>query len=231
MIPRIALTTTRDRAVRLASLCEEHGLEPVHVPCIEFVPADEGVLDPTRRRIGQADWLVVTSARAISALWPEGGMPDLPVAAVGSATAQAVSDAGGQPVVVGDGGAGELIDLVAGRLGGASVAFPHAVGAGTATIEALQSAGASVHARAVYEIRPVPPVADPVDAVVFGSPTAVRGWLLSRGLEGLVVGAIGETTAGALAEVAVAADVEPRHPSFERLIARMAEHMRDWSAV
>lgn len=230
-MPRIALTTTPDRAARLARLCEQRGLEPVRLPCIEFVPAEEDNLDPTRRRVAQADWLVVTSSRAISALWPHGGMPDVPVAAVGPATAQAVRASGGRSVVVGDGGADELVDLVAGRLSGASVAFPHAEGAGHTTIEALESAGATVDAWAVYEIRPVPPATDPVDAVAFGSPTSVRGWLLSRDLEGLVVGAIGGTTAEALAELAVAADVEPPHPSFEGLIAGMAEHLRDRSRV
>ncbi len=230
-MPRIALTTTRDRAVVLVPLCEEQGLEPVQLPCIEFVPADESVLDPARRRVGEADWLVVTSSRAISTLWPAGGMPDVSVAAVGSATAQAVRDAGGRPAVVGDGGAMQLIALLSGRLDGVSVAFPHAGGAGTETIESLEAAGASVDARAVYEIRPISPAADPVDAVAFGSPTAVRGWFLSRDLEGLAVGAIGETTAGALKEFAVAPDVEPPHPSFEGLIAGMAEHLRDRSAV
>ncbi len=97
--------------------------------------------------------------------------------------------------------------------------------------EALEAAGASVEARAVYEIRPVPPAADPVDAVAFGSPTAVRGWFMSRDLEGVITGAIGETTAGALAEFSMTADVEPPHPSFERLITGMAEHLRDRSAV
>lgn len=230
-MPRIALTTTRDRAVRLAPLCEEHGLEPVELPCIEFAPVEDSVIDSTRRGVEEADWLVVTSSRAISALWPDGGMPDVRVAAVGPVTARAVEAAGGRPVVVGDGGADELVDLVAGRLGGTSVAFPHAEGAGTRTIEALESAGASVDARVVYEIHPIPPAADPVEAVAFGSPTAVRGWLLSRDLEGLVVGAIGETTAGALADLALAADVEPPHPSFERLITGMAEHLIDRSAV
>lgn len=230
-MPRVALTTTRDRAVGLEPLCQEHGLQPVRLPCIEFVPVDQSVLDSTRRRLGGADWLVVTSSRTLSALWPDGGMPDVSVAAVGPATARAVEEAGGRPVVVGEGGADELIDLLAGRVSGASVAFPHAAGVGTATIEALESAGASVEAPAVYEIRPVPPADDPVDAVAFGSPTAVRGWLLSRDLEGLVTGAIGKTTAGALAEFSVAVDVEPPHPSFERLIAGMAEHLRDRSAV
>lgn len=229
-MPSIALTTTRGRAVLLAPHCEEHGLEPVQLPCIDFVPADESVLAQARLRVGEADWLVVTSSRAISTLWPDGGMPEVPVAAVGAATAQAVRDAGGRPVVVGDGGAEQLIASLSGRLGGVSVAFPHAGGAGTAMIGALEGAGASVDARAVYEIRPVAPAADPVDAVAFGSPTAVRGWFLSRDLDGLVVGAIGKTTAGALGECAVVADVEPPHPSFEQLIAGMAEHLRDWSA-
>lgn len=230
-MPRIALTTTPDRAARLAPLCEEHGLEPVLLPCIEFVPADEDVLDQTRRRVAQADWLVVTSSRAISALWPNGEMPDVPVAAVGPATAQAVRNAGGRPILVGDGGGAELIDLIADRLRDASVVFPHAEGAGITTIEELESAGVSVDARAVYDIRPVSPAADPVDAVAFGSPTAVHGWLLSRDLDGLVVGAIGGTTAGALAELAVAADVEPPHPSFEGLVVGMAKHLRERSKV
>ncbi|MFP4553489.1 MAG: uroporphyrinogen-III synthase [Actinomycetota bacterium] len=230
-MPRIALTTTPDRAARLVSLCEEHGLEPVGLPCIELVPADEEVLEQARRQVAQADWLVVTSSRAISVLWPNGEMPDVPVAAVGPATAQAVTTAGGRPAVVGGGGVDELIDLIAERLRGVSVVFPHAAGAGTNTIEALEVAGASVDARAVYEIRSVPPADDAVDAVAFGSPTAVHGWLLSRDLEGLVVGAIGETTAGALEEFAVTADVEPPHPSFEGLIVAMAEHLRDWSKV
>lgn len=230
-MPRIALTTTPDRAARLAFLCEEHGLEPVGLPCIEFVPADEDVLDQARRRVAQADWLVLTSSRTISALWPEGEMPDVSVAAVGPATAQEVTNAGGRPLVVGDGGADELVDLIAERLHGASVAFPHAAGAGTNTIEALEAAGASVDARSVYEIRPVPPAADPVDSVVFGSPKAVYGWLSSRDLEGLAVGAIGGTTAEALAEFAAAADVEPPHPSFVGLIAAMAEHLTERSKV
>jgi len=228
-MPRIALTTTPDRVARLAPLCEEHGLEPVGLTCIELVPSDEDVLHQARRRAAHADWLVVTSSRTVSVLWPGGEMPKVPVATVGPATAQAVTAAGGRPVVVGDGGADELIDLVAERLHGASIVFPHAGGAATNTIEALEAVGASVDARAVYEIRPVSPAADPVDSVVFGSPTAVQGWLSSRDLEGLAVGAIGGTTAEALAEFGVAADVEPPHPSFEGLIAAMAEHLRERS--
>lgn len=231
MMSRIALTTTPDRAARLVSLCDEHWLEPVGLPCIEFVPADEEVLDQARRRVAQADWLVVTSPRSIAALWPNGEMPDIPVAAVGPATAQSVTNAGGRPVFVGDGGADELIDLITERLGGVSVVFPHAEGVGATTIKALESAGASVDARTVYEIRSVAPANDAVDAVAFGSPTAVHGWLLSRDLEGLVVGAIGKTTAGALEEFGVTVDVEPSHPSFEELIAAMAAHLRDWSKV
>lgn len=230
-MPRIALTTTPDRVARLSSLCEQHGLEPVGLPCIELVRADEDVLDHATRRAAQADWLVATSSRAIAVLWPEGEMPDVPVATVGPATARAVAKAGGRPVVVGDGGADELIELIADRLNGSSVVFPHAAGAGTTTIEALTAVGALVDARAVYEIRPIPPAAVPVDSVVFGSPTAVHGWHLSRDLEGLAVGAIGGTTAEALAERAVAADVEPPQPSFEGLIAAMAEHLRERSKV
>lgn len=231
MTSRIALTTSPDRGESLASRCGDLGLEPVLLPCIQFVPADICLLGSVRDEATRADWLAVTSARAVTALWPQGGMPDVPVAVVGESTARTVREAGGNPAVVGDGGAAELVDLVSGRIGGKTVLFPHAAGAGRPTARALEGAGASVVARPVYEIRPVPPAVDPVDAVAFGSPTAVRGWCLSRDFDGLVVGAIGETTAAEIARQSARVDVVAPRPAFDRLIDLIAEHLNDRSAV
>lgn len=228
---RVALTTTTDRATRLREVCVEVGLEPKVLPCIEVMPASERALQAARDDVATSDWLVITSSRAVTSLWPEGGMPAVTVATVGSSTADAVRDAGGVPTVVGRGGAAELIDLIAGRVEGRRVAFPHGSGAGQSTVEALNAAGADVASAPVYEIRPIGPSTTEVDAVAFGSPSAVSGWFLSRDLDGIVTGAIGTTTERALAEHSVIPDVVPPRPSFDHMIGLIADRMRDRSAV
>lgn len=230
-VTRLALTSTPERSSRLTVEWEEWNLEPVVLPCIAVAPAEESVLESARLQAARSDWLVITSSRTVTTLWPAGGMPGTQVAAVGPATAEAVRRAGGVPSVIGDGGARRLVERIRDLGRGRSVFFPHAGGADPSTIAHLESAGAKVEARRVYEVRPIPPGADAVDAVVFGSPTAVTGWCLSRDLEGLAIGAIGDTTADVLVDRGAPADVRPIRPSFDLLIRSMAEHLRDRSTV
>lgn len=228
-MPRIALTSTVDRSARLADRCARLGLAPVLLPCIDVRPSDGSHLAVVRGEAEGADWIVVTSSRAIDALWPEGGMPDTPVVAVGPTTAEAVRAAGGSTALVGTGGAEELIAGLGDRVRARTVLLAQAAKAGTTALAALQSAGAHVVARAVYEITSIAPGDEVVDAVAFGSPTAVRGWLISRSLEGVLVGAIGPTTAAAVADQSVEVDVVPPQPSFVRLVDSIADCLRDRS--
>lgn len=229
--PRLGITTTADRSSRLCQTATEHGLQPVVLPCIEVEPASEDILGEARALAGKADLILVTSPRAISTVWPDGVMPTVEVAAVGQSSARSATDAGGSVVVVGDAGADSLLEDLGNRLSGRSVLFPHGDGADATTPQKLESLGADVSALAVYHTRPIGPGPDPVDAVIFGSPSAVQGWSLSRGVEGLVVGAIGETTAGALAERGCRADIVPPRPDFDLLVALVAEHLTDRSPV
>jgi uroporphyrinogen-III synthase len=228
---RVALTTTGDRSRRLADHVKALGLEPVVLPCIELAPAAGAALASARSEGSGADWLVVTSPRTVEVLWPEGGMPSTNVAAVGEITAEAVHGAGGSVAVVGDGGAAELAERITRVVAGKSVFLPHAAGADRSTVDLLRRAGATVRAQVVYEIRPIAPGDDPVDSVVFGSASAVTGWFLSRDLEGLVVGVIGDTTAAALADHGWSFDVMPPRPSYGGLVRQLAEHLRDRSTV
>jgi len=228
---RVAITTAADRSSVLADHARSHGLEPVLLPCIEVTPASDAVLHDARALASRADWLVVTSPRAVRAVWPRGGMPPSPVAAVGPATAASVEEADGIVGLVGEAGAEALVARLAERAGGASVFFPHATGADPSTVSALVKAGAEVQAVAVYQTRPVAPGLDPVDAAAFGSPSAVRGWLISRHLDDLVLGAIGETTARALADAGRSPQVVPPRPDFEELMAHLADHLRQRSPV
>lgn len=223
---RVAITTARDGAGRLVRMAKRYGLTPVPLPCIEVIPASSEVLDAARALAAEADWMVVTSSRAVTILWPMGGMPEVPVAAVGKSTAVSVEHAGGVLGLVGEAGGRALTVELGERLEGRSVFFPHASEADPSTIAVLEEAGAEVGAVTVYETTPIAPGPDPVDAAVYGSPSAVTGWLLSRSLDDMVLAAIGETTAGALADAGRYPDVVPARPDFEDLMARLAEHMR-----
>lgn len=228
---RLGITSTIDRAIHLSRVAAEEGLEPVMLPCIDIRSAPQEVLDQARSLAERADLILVTSSRAVNSIWPDGGMPSVTAAAVGPTTSVAVEESGGSVGFVGDGGAESLLQRLQGQLDGRHVFFPHATGADMKTVETLEEMGADVSVLAVYETRPLPPGPDPVEAVVFGSPSAVLGWSLSRNFDGLVLGAIGSTTAAAIVDQGHEVDVIPRRPDFELLIAQVAKRLTDRSLL
>jgi len=228
---RVAVTTTPDRYRRYAARLADLGLIPIMLPCIELTVESGEILATAREKASRADWIVLTSARAVEVLWPHGGMPPTPVAAVGPHTAAAVGEAGGRIGMVGDGGASRMTNELAALVVGRSVFFAHASGADLRTASALRDAGAAVSTEEVYGVTPISPGSEPVDAAMFASPSAVSGWFLTRDLRGLLVGAVGPTTASAISRKGVRSDVIPQQPSFDRLARRMAEKLSEWSAV
>lgn len=221
------MTTTPDAADRIRWALESVGLEPVSLPCIRIEPAPTATLTRLREAAGEADWIVVTSRRAVEIVWPDEMPPHPAVAAVGETTAAAVRAAGGRVVVVGDGGAAGLIERLDGRgdIEGASVVFPHARAADPATARWLSGRAAVVVAEPAYDTIPIAPHDDTVDAVIFGSPSAVTGWQRSRSLVGLVIAAMGPTTAGHLEGLGRVPDVLPETPRLDRLVDMLAEHL------
>jgi uroporphyrinogen-III synthase len=228
---RVALTTTADRAHVMGLSLRREGLKPVSLPCIDVMPAEPTVLESARRAVASCDFLVLTSTRVVDVLWPGGDMPPVPVAAVGAATAEAVTQAAGTVTFVGSGGGADLIAALADSVNGKDLVFPHGSGADPATIERLRAAGAHVAAPIVYETTPIAPGDAEVDAVVFASPTAVEGWHLSRTLDDLIVGAMGETTASALLDIGSSPHVMPEKPSFNRLASLVAIELTERSTV
>jgi uroporphyrinogen III methyltransferase/synthase len=229
--PRVAVTTAADRLSVLSAMVRKRGLDPVELPCVEVVAFGGDNPQRLRDQAESADLIVVTSARAVTFTWPEGGMPPVPVAAVGPATAEAVSRAGGHPQVVGSGGAADLVAELESGISGKVVIFPHADGADPATAKRLRDAGARVVALPVYETRPTAPGPDPVDAAIFGSPSAVEGWCRSRSLDDLVVAAIGETTARAVRVRGAEPQVVPARPDFDLLSADLSRYLKERSPV
>ena len=97
---------------------------------------------------------------------------------------------------------------------------PSAGGGDPAPVARLLAAGAVVVSVPVYTMTPVAPAADPVDAGVFGSPSAVTGWLLARSAGELtVVAAIGRTTAAALEAAGRPPDIVPSPPDIATVVA------------
>ncbi len=229
IVSRVAVTTTPDRAPTVAKTLVAHHLEPVILPCIEVIPAPESALDDARSISEVADWIIVTSPRAVLLTWPSGGMPDVPVAAVGASTAAAVEAAGGNVEMAGHSGAGELTAKLAPMVAGRSVAFPHAASADPSTIELLENSGARVKPIPIYETRSIAPGLDPVDVAIFGSPSAITGWCRSRGLNDLVLAVVGETTRQTLAEHGYEAHVTPDRPDYESVVTALDGYLRERS--
>jgi uroporphyrinogen-III synthase len=223
--PRVAITTTSEGFRRVSQAFLDVGLAPVSLPCISIEQATPAELDVMRTAAGTADIMVVTSRRSIEILWPAGGMPSTPVAAVGNATSHAVADAGGSLAFVGTGGGDELVDLITPRLMRAVVAYPHARRADPLLGDRLRQRAALVHSCAVYDTIPIAPASDPVDVVTFASPSAVEGWSLTRGFEPLVL-AIGPTTRAALERAGRPPDLMADDPTFTALARSIAHHFR-----
>lgn len=208
------------------------GARVLHVPTVSIGPPD----DPTPlragvERLGDFDWLVLTSARAVDAVLSGGlRLPDhLRVAVVGNATAERARSAGLPVALVGSGEGGEALarDLVKQGIGpGTEVFFPASSRAGPGLVQALQSRGAKVEWVVAYETRTrvfdvsKHPEVTEADVVTFTSPSAVEGWLAGleagggRVARGQSYVAIGATTAAAMEESGLEA-VVASEPSFQ----------------
>lgn len=220
---RVAITS--DRFAAVASEYAGLGLDPVSLPCIEVVPVPPAEIAGAREAAARTELLIVTSPRLVSLLWPEGRMPPVDTAVVGPSTEATVTRAGGVVTLVGGAGLARLVELLEGRTAGRRVMIAHAEGSDPAAMSALRQLVPDLEEHVVYRSVPISPPAVPVDAVAFASPSAVTGWSLSRGFEDVVVGAIGSTTAAAVArhrQPDAVAD-QPSHRALATAIASFME--------
>lgn len=219
---RVAITTDSFEAA--AAWFTASGLAPVRLPCIRVETAPEQVLGKVRREAATADLVLITSARTVDVLWSEAPMPTLPVAAVGEATARAVEAAGGRVRFIGSGGLADLVAELQTALPLGRVVVPCAAGSDPEPLERIDSDGTEIVPFEVYRTVPIAPDLEPVDAVAFASPSAVEGWRMSRTLDGLVVGAIGHTTAAAVAgHQPLVVPSRPSHRALAESLARFLE--------
>ena len=240
---RVAVTRDEPPDGPLSTALRAHGLTPVACPVlIEGPPAAPAALQDAALTLEQYDWVVVASARSVRAIsqarggpWP----PEIRTAAVGSATAAALAEAGvTRPTLVAPAEGAEAlltlleeVDWVDRR-----VLVPTTAGGRRLLAEHLRAAWAIVDEVEAYAMHPRAPrdidadwQAAAPDAAVLASPRAAELLVAAIGVESLralrVVVAIGATTAAALDALGIAS-VTPRQADF-RDAARLVAERRD----
>ncbi|MDE0202037.1 MAG: uroporphyrinogen-III synthase [Rhodospirillaceae bacterium] len=124
--PRLLLTRPRQDSLALAEELARHGVESLIEPMMTIRIDGDARLD-----LSGAQAILLTSAngaRALAATSPDGEARQLPVLAVGCATAQAARNAGFHSVTAADGDVDALAALAAARLAPNSGRLLHVAG-------------------------------------------------------------------------------------------------------
>jgi uroporphyrinogen-III synthase len=152
---KVWITRAQPGADETASRLTDLGFAPVVVPLLEARPLGRDPIDLT-----DITALAFTSARGVEALATRTPVRDLPVFAVGAATAQAARAAGFTQVTAGDGDVEALADLIAEQSSRAG-ALLHAAAAQPAgdLVGDLTRRGLPARALAVYETVETDPAA------------------------------------------------------------------------
>jgi uroporphyrinogen-III synthase len=201
---RIVLTRRRGQSARLAELLEERGASVLEVPAIEVVaPPDMAPLDEALSELERYQWLVLTSANAVSAvlgrltvlgLEPRLGARGPKVACVGPATTAALRSSFPEDRAALEPGtdfrAAALAEALARRgVKGARVLVPASTRARDELVRGLSELGARVDVVAAYSVVEPPGLGEAVrrcldegfDLALFASPSAVEAFAQAAG--------------------------------------------------
>ena len=151
---RVLVTRAAHQAGKLSEGLRAVGAEPVEVPVLEIrPPASYEPLDTALLKLDTYNWLVLTSANVVQVLQERSallgvalnGRAALHVAAVGSATAKAASDAGFKIDFVPESYVAEsLIEGLLGKVAGQRILLARAADARDVIPDAMRTAGARV---------------------------------------------------------------------------------------
>ncbi len=234
---RVLVTRPRAQASDLLDLLCDRGAFPVLLPLIRIEPAaDPGRVRAAVSALSPDDWIVFTSANAVTHFYAFVDRVDQKTAAVGPATAEALRARGVAPAFVpaehtGAALARGLEEKEAGSIPSRRILFPCAVDHNEDAARVLRGAGAAVEELPVYRTVAEAPGAeelaalnDGVDAVVFLSGSAVRAFRdLRLNVSKAVVACIGPSTAEAAKEAGIAVDVVPREHTARALVDALEE--------
>jgi uroporphyrinogen-III synthase len=249
---RIVITRAPEQAAELVSALESLGAQVFLLPTVSFAPPESPAeLDAALERLTEFDWILFTSQNAVRFFcrrWTETGRERATpgavrarVAAVGSATARAITAEGMRVDYIaqtqtGESLAGELRDSMAGK----RVLLPRSNRVDDRLPSALRETGARVTEVVAYRtLRPeklnheilTSVRQSEIDAIVFASPSAfhnLAGLVPSTELAALSnriqFATIGSSTTRALREAGVRVAIESSDSSSAGLADAIAKH-------
>lgn len=239
---RAVIETRPEVDVAESEAIEREGFRFVHVPAIAISPASaDGDLHRARSRIGEFDWIVVTSKRGVSALLDGVDAPPAKVrwAAVGTTTARALRERGVQVDCVPASSRGDAIPSAMAKiasLNGCRVLLARADAADKALPQKLAQLGAQVEDVVAYRTLTGPDASRrallralddrDVEAIMFASGSAVRGIVELAGEEAgraraLRAITIGPKTSGVARELGFEVAAEARNQDAAGLRAAL----------
>ena len=234
----VILTRTVEDNAPLVGALSAHGVSVVEVPCLASRPRPFKVSQVGGRGLAGFAAVAFTSRRAVAAVAHEakawrayGGL----LAAVGSGTAEAMTEAFGRPpeVISEDGTGGSLAEQLANRLPVGGTILHLRGDKTTGTLQGgLTAAGFSFHEEVVYEN--VAPVIERLDGVgagtlaLFASPSAARRFFAVNEhlLDVVQPVAIGPTTQAALLSLGTKEPAVATRPDMAALLECIIELTR-----
>jgi uroporphyrinogen-III synthase len=234
---RVVITRAEDQADPLADRLRALGAEPLLVPSIYTAPSpDHAALLQAVRALDGARWVGATSPSgvrygwaAVREVWPDGLPPDLGVAAVGPGTAEAFRGEGVEPDFLPSEATGDAFAAELPVARGDRVVLLRSDIARPAIARALRQRRAEVLDAVAYVTRTAARSEDVAAAlaakpaaILFTSPSTVRGFLAGLSSPGALNGAallpIGPVTARALEDAGLRPTRIPEAYTIEGLL-------------
>ncbi len=242
---RIVVTRSPDQAGELCARLEALGATCIRFPVIDFVPLPAIELDNALARLDQYTWLIFTSVNAVRFFWQRletHRLPitnyQLPIAAVGSATQQALAEKGVSVDFVPDEFTGEQLVLGLGDVAGQRILLPRAKMGRPEIVNLLRERGAMVDDIALYETVTAVPTPEALaemekgaEILTFTSPSSVRNFvnitrhaMFPKHRMSPIIAVIGPSTAVEAEQCGLSVDIMPDEYTIEGLVTAVVEH-------
>jgi uroporphyrinogen III methyltransferase/synthase len=245
---RILVTRAADQAAPLVEHLTELGAEPVLTPTIGIIPPESfAELDSEIARLGETDYLVLTSVNAVAVFFARlaaagrdaRALASVTVVTVGPKTAEALAAAGVRADrVPATFDAEGVVALLRAEVAGRRVLYPRAALARDLIVRELSAAGATVAAPLAYASaapadtadRLRTALADGLDLLTFTASSTVRNFVALLGAADLAVArtvpaaVIGPQTAATARELGFTVAVEPSEATLEAMTQSIVDY-------
>jgi uroporphyrinogen-III synthase len=236
--PRVVVTRRVEQVALFGDKLCAADFHPVIFPTIQLQALPAPDLDRALAQIERFDWLLFSSANAVSFFFRRLHAlklsPRLPrTAVVGSATARKLAAYNIQPDFMPDSFTGEAMAAGLGNLNGQNILLPRARLGRPQIVARLRSQGAQITDIPLYDT--VTAVPDPAaleelalgyEAITFASPSSVHGFLEIRGkpISSAVVACIGPVTAEAAVECGLPVPLMPDEYTLDGLVQLLTHY-------